>query len=103
MARDLTMLCVGCGEEFVFSAAEQQFFSEKGFLNQPKRCRTCRTQRRLHYPGRRSVETTVTCAQCGALTTVPFEPRQARPVYCRTCFSEKALPSAFTPLAGELI
>jgi CxxC-x17-CxxC domain-containing protein len=26
------------------------------------------------------------CAACGTPTTVPFEPRQGREVYCRECF-----------------
>jgi CxxC-x17-CxxC domain-containing protein len=26
------------------------------------------------------------CADCGKETTVPFEPRQGRPVYCSDCF-----------------
>lgn len=27
-----------------------------------------------------------TCASCGVETTVPFEPREGRPVYCRDCY-----------------
>jgi CxxC-x17-CxxC domain-containing protein len=30
-----------------------------------------------------------TCADCGATTEVPFEPRQGRPVYCRDCFERR--------------
>jgi CxxC-x17-CxxC domain-containing protein len=29
------------------------------------------------------------CADCGASTEVPFEPRQGRPVYCRDCFEKR--------------
>ncbi len=29
------------------------------------------------------------CADCGATTEVPFEPRQGRPVYCRDCFEKR--------------
>jgi CxxC-x17-CxxC domain-containing protein len=32
---------------------------------------------------------TVTCADCGAETTVPFEPREGRPVYCRDCYAKQ--------------
>jgi CxxC-x17-CxxC domain-containing protein len=32
------------------------------------------------------VETSVTCAVCGAPTIVPFVPRHDRPVLCRVCF-----------------
>ena len=30
-----------------------------------------------------------TCFRCGAETTVPFEPRRGRAVYCRPCFEAK--------------
>ncbi len=43
---DKTIKCADCGNEFMFSAAEQQFFAEKGFTNEPRRCPTCRRNRR---------------------------------------------------------
>lgn len=39
--------CMNFGEEFVFSVREQLFYVEKGFNNEPKRCRTCREKRKL--------------------------------------------------------
>ena len=76
--------------QFVFSAREQQFFAEKGFQNQPLRCRDCRQARRTNGGGEqrsgRPAHEAV-CAACGVETTVPFRPRGDRPVYCRTCFS----------------
>jgi CxxC-x17-CxxC domain-containing protein len=32
---------------------------------------------------------TVTCAECGAETQVPFEPTEGRPVYCRDCYAKQ--------------
>lgn len=32
---------------------------------------------------------TVTCAECGKETEVPFEPKDGRPVYCRECFDKR--------------
>jgi CxxC-x17-CxxC domain-containing protein len=32
---------------------------------------------------------TVVCAECGIETTVPFEPREERPVYCKECYAKK--------------
>jgi len=32
---------------------------------------------------------TVTCAECGKETTVPFQPKGDRPVYCRECFDKR--------------
>ncbi|HZN60320.1 MAG TPA: zinc-ribbon domain containing protein [Planctomycetota bacterium] len=37
-------------------------------------------------PPRQSFD--VICAACGAPTTVPFEPRQGREVFCRSCFKK---------------
>lgn len=37
---DETLVCKECGNEFVFSAGEQAFYKEKGFLNKPKMCNT---------------------------------------------------------------
>jgi len=43
---DKTIICVDCGAEFTFTADEQQRFAEKGFTNEPKRCKTCRDARK---------------------------------------------------------
>ncbi len=43
---DKTIRCADCGSDFMFSASEQQFFAEKGFTNEPRRCPTCRRNRR---------------------------------------------------------
>ena len=39
---DKIMTCRDCGSEFVFSVGEQEFYKEKGFDNEPKRCLACR-------------------------------------------------------------
>jgi hypothetical protein len=44
--QDKTIKCRDCGQDFVFTASEQQFFAEKGFTNEPKRCPTCRRAKR---------------------------------------------------------
>ncbi|WP_109486049.1 zinc-ribbon domain containing protein [Occallatibacter savannae] len=82
---DRDLKCVNCGVEFVFTAGEQEFFRARGFTNTPKSCRECRSKKN-HRPMR--ADSKVTCADCGSATTVPFTPRQHRPVYCRACFSE---------------
>lgn len=46
MYEDETLVCRDCGQEFVFSASEQAFFAEKGFMNKPSRCPKCRAARR---------------------------------------------------------
>lgn len=100
---DKNITCVDCGQDFVHSADDQSRYAERGFTNEPKRCRECREKRKAqggrggggggggfggggHSP-RESYE--VTCAECGASTTVPFRPTEGRPVYCRDCFRSK--------------
>jgi CxxC-x17-CxxC domain-containing protein len=43
---DKSIVCVDCGAEFIFGADEQQKFAERGFTNEPKRCKTCREARK---------------------------------------------------------
>lgn len=37
------LICCECGEEFVFTAAAQQYFAERGYTEDPKRCKACHT------------------------------------------------------------
>src|SRR5579859_3572432 len=91
---DRDVQCVSCGVMFVFSAGEQEFFKEKGFVNEPKHCKQCKARRQ--GKGRRTDETHVTCSECGSITTVPFKPTQGRPVLCRTCFADLKRPILWT-------
>lgn len=103
---DQVLTCADCGIDFVFSASEQEFFAQKGFTSAPKRCASCRAQRRAtggggnggygassgsysggggYSRGPREMFDAV-CARCGKDTQVPFRPTGARPVYCSDCF-----------------
>ena len=110
---DQVLTCADCGIDFVFSASEQEFFAQKGFTSAPKRCSSCRAQRRAtggggsyassggggysgggggysgggggYSRGPREMFDAV-CARCGKDTQVPFRPTGARPVYCSDCF-----------------
>lgn len=105
---DRVLKCADCGGEFVFTAGEQQFYADKGFKNEPKRCKSCKSSRAGGGGGGRGdrgdrgdrgyggggggmqrVETKTTCSQCGKETTVPFRPTQGRPVFCRECFQQR--------------
>ena len=86
--QDKTIVCKDCNEEFVFTANEQEFYAEKGFTNEPQRCKPCRDARkRANGNGPREMFDAV-CASCGAECKVPFQPRDDRPVYCSDCFSQ---------------
>lgn len=95
MAQDKQLTCRDCGAEFVFSAAEQDFYAEKGFTNEPGRCPDCRRARKQQNSGggfgggRQQREMhEATCAACGVQTQVPFRPSGDRPVYCSDCFRQ---------------
>ena len=84
---DKVLTCKECGNEFIFTAGEQEFYAEKGFENEPQRCKACRANRRASRNNGKPREMfTVICADCGSETQVPFQPRDERPVYCRDCF-----------------
>ena len=53
MYEDKTLVCKDCGKEFLFSASEQEFYAEKGFENEPQRCRDCRQARKASRNGER--------------------------------------------------
>ena len=94
--QDKSLQCSDCGATFTFSVEEQEFFQSKGFVNEPKRCPSCRQARKSGRYGNNSYGTKremfpATCAECGIQTEVPFEPRDDRPVYCRECYSKVKL------------
>jgi CxxC-x17-CxxC domain-containing protein len=92
--QDRFLTCRDCGQEFTFTAGEQAFFASKGLTNPPARCPDCRAARRngsrsqsaSARPQREQYE--AVCSNCGRQTTVPFMPRDDRPVYCSDCYQE---------------
>ena len=113
MYEDMNIECADCGTEFVHSAQDQERYAERGFEHPPKRCRDCREKRKANQPqgggGRggprhggggggnrfdgprpqREFHEAV-CSDCGQTTTVPFKPKEGRPVYCRDCYRAQA-------------
>ena len=102
---DRTLNCVDCGVEFIHSAADQEYYQQKGFVSDPKRCTSCRASRRASRDGGYDVRDiggprgyergddrpdreyfAVVCSSCGNQAQVPFKPRMDRPVYCSDCF-----------------
>ena len=98
MYEDKTLVCKECGKEFVFTAGEQEFYAERGFQNEPQRCKACRDARKNAARGPREYFTAV-CAACGGEAKVPFEPKSDRPVYCSECFAKmRAEPPDLRPM-----
>lgn len=89
---DQTMTCKDCGSSFVWTAGEQEFYTQKGFDNPPSRCPNCRQAKKAQRGGVGSFNRgprqmfKAVCAKCGKDTEVPFEPRGDKPVYCNDCF-----------------
>lgn len=93
-----TIPCCDCGTDFEFSATEQEFYQSKGFVNDPKRCPTCRATRKTDRNGNSGSATSyntgyvprqmypAVCSDCGKTAQVPFEPRNGKPVYCSDCY-----------------
>ena len=45
MYSDKNLTCADCGQEFVFTASEQDFYAQRGFT-EPRRCPSCRASRK---------------------------------------------------------
>ena len=88
MYTDKTLVCKECGQEFIFTAGEQEFYAERGFVNEPQRCKACRDARKNAAKPEREMFDAV-CAECGKPCKVPFQPREDRPVYCSECFAKR--------------
>jgi len=100
MFQDKTLVCKDCGNDFTFTASEQEFFAAKGFANDPGRCPQCRAAKKEQNSGRKDFGRSfqgrseremypAVCHTCGTKTTVPFQPTGDKPVYCRDCFKPR--------------
>jgi len=87
MFNDKTMVCKDCGQNFEFTASEQEFYAEKGFTNEPQRCKSCRAARKQTSRGgeARTMYDAI-CASCGRTCQVPFEPRSCLSNEQSDCF-----------------
>ncbi|MFA6042791.1 MAG: zinc-ribbon domain-containing protein [Patescibacteria group bacterium] len=47
---DKFITCIDCKEEFAFTVSAQEYFAEKGFTGDPKRCRTCYAAYKQQHP-----------------------------------------------------
>lgn len=90
MFEDKKIICRDCGSEFIFTAGEQEFFSEHGLLKEPQRCSYCRKRRKNGTDVKKSaVLYEIVCSKCGEVEKIPFEPRHDRPVFCAKCYREQ--------------
>ena len=99
---DKPLACRDCGAPFTFTAGEQEFFAQRGLMNEPGRCPECRAARKRQGNSRVGSEVQgyggsdyqrapremheAMCSGCGGIARVPFQPTGSKPVYCSTCF-----------------
>ncbi len=104
--QDQTLTCKDCGNEFVWTASEQEFYNSKGF-SAPIRCADCRRKIKEQKQaggmrdnrGPRTMHKII-CANCGAEGEVPFEPRDPNNVLCADCFRQKQAGMNGAPAAA---
>lgn len=106
MPADTTLTCRDCGQAFVFTSGEQDFYAARGY-SEPSRCPDCRAARKAERGGgggggyssygsggggysRGAREMfSATCSSCGKEAQVPFQPSGDKPVYCSDCFQQR--------------
>jgi hypothetical protein len=49
--QDKTLTCRDCGQQFIWTAGEQEFFASRGLQNPPSRCPEDRAARRAQQGG----------------------------------------------------
>lgn len=95
---DRTLVCADCGNNFAFTADQQQFYAERGWDGNPRRCKECANERKRQRLegllvrdgppplGSDRQMYAITCTLCGMEGTVPFSPSPGKPILCRSCF-----------------
>src|SRR5260221_4429756 len=95
---DKTLTCKDCGQEFIWTSGEQEFYQSRGLVNEPGRCPSCRSARRASgggagagYASRSTGPReffTATCSNRGNEARVPVQPTCAQPLDFRSCFEQ---------------
>jgi len=88
MYEEKTLICKDCNKEFVFTSGEQEFYAEKGFQNEPSRCKICRDAKKTAKRSENREYYDAVCAECGATARIPFIPKNDRPILCSECYSK---------------
>lgn len=89
--QDRTLKCKDCGQEFIWTKEEQEFFAAKGFKNKPARCKNCRQRNRQKVE---SEYFRVNCSICGASGDILYKARDPHAqIFCKDCFKTKIQPN----------
>ena len=84
---DKVLVCKDCGDKFIWTVGEQQFFIDKGLKNIPKRCKECATTYKAKLREKHPMQW-IRCRVCKKKAEVPFEPK-SDDVLCEECFSKE--------------
>jgi CxxC-x17-CxxC domain-containing protein len=109
---DKTLTCADCGQEFTFTASEQDFYAERGFT-EPRRCASCRAARKAQrgdsggsyggssYGGGSSYSSgsSFGSRSGGGSYGSSRGPREMFPATCSSCGQETEVP--FRPTSGK--
>ena len=111
MYSDKNLTCADCGQEFVFTASEQDFYAQRGFT-EPRRCPSCRASRKAarNAGGRRIVRRLrrrrrLLCRRLRVAGTAAATarrdrgPREMFTATCSNCGKEAQVP--FRPTSGK--
>ncbi len=109
MYQDKILTCADCGQEFAFSASEQQFYADRQF-SEPRRCPSCRASRKASrgggsYSGGGSYGSSYS-GSIGSYgggssysSSAPRAPREMFTATCSSCGREAKVP--FRPTSGK--
>ena len=95
---DKTLICSDCGQEFAFTASEQQFYADRQF-SEPRRCPSCRASRKAARGDAGAAAGTRAAPRAAATTAVPARcsARRARAAAARRrSRSDRTAPSRST-------
>jgi len=106
---DRSLTCRDCGQEFVFTVGEQEFYQQRGFSD-PQRCSNCRQARKSQRNNGGSSASSYSgggYASGGGYSSGGFgggggfnsSPRQLYPAVCSNCGQDTEVP--FNPTPGK--
>ena len=118
MYNDKNLTCADCGQEFVFTASEQDFYAQRGFT-EPRRCPSCRASRKAarnadggggssyggygagggYSPVAATAAVATVAAAAAAAAATDRGPREMFTATCSSCGKDAQVP--FRPTSGK--
>ena len=111
MYNDKNLTCSDCGQEFVFTASEQDFYAQRGFT-EPRRCASCRASRKAArnadggggysgggYSSGGGIPAVPAATAAAVVAAAERAPREMFAATCSSCGKEAQVP--FRPTSGK--